>query len=773
MSAEDALAKAKAIAARLSGSGSNDFENNSANATPSPATVNALDVAKAAEAALAGISNAAAAVATTTKRKRWDDPQQQQDDLAKKLKGDDEPDAAAVAASRRVWISTKAKPGGHFRLYWEEHAASIANQISSGDVHLELKGRGSSATAALPGIPEEPLHLLIRAPSMERVEAAEPLVEQLFVMKAENMEETLEDDSTNASSQQQVIAADPTKGYRPAPVASLIHNVNNGGGMDDGGEMLEEKIGVPNGLVGFIIGRGGESISSMQARTGAKVQIQREAEMAPGATQREITICSVTVEAIAACRAIIERMVQDRTNSTNQAQQRYSNNNNGPGSSSQEVRLQQAVEAGHALLKVAVPNTDVGLIIGKAGTTIKSIQDRSGANIQIPQSGDIDNPSIRTVSITHPHGEGAQLAKQMIQDILGSKRNQVPHVTIQVDIPDKDVGMCIGRCGCVIREMQNQTGTKIQIPSVSTPGQPSRIATVFGPSDGCDHVKQMIERIVLEQSSQSVMSGQQQQQLDAYGQFNPQQQQQQQQVPNNMYGQQQQHHQQQQQQQQGVYGYQQQHHQQQQQQQYQQQPQTQHNAYSVGQQVGQQQQQQQQAQDYSKEWAAYYAAQNTAAAQTAAVQTAVAQTAVAVQNATQINTVETAAASNMHSVVASSQGTAVATGQETADTYHEQFHRYAYYYGEEAARKYYGAWSPQQGTPNPYGTNPNGITAPPQSQAPAPAAAAATAISAANNIAASVAAATNVAALAPVAAPRDSGRRGVSNLPAWMTAKQG
>ena len=86
--------------------------------------------------------------------------------------------------------------------------------------------------------------------------------------------------------------------------------------------------------------------------------------------------------------------------------------------------------------------------------------------------------------------------------------------------------MYIGRCGCVIREIQNQTRTKIQIPSVSTSSQPSRIATVFGPSDGCDHVKKIIERIVLEQSLQSVMSGQQQQQLDAYGKFNPQQQQQ-------------------------------------------------------------------------------------------------------------------------------------------------------------------------------------------------------------------------------------------------------
>ena len=104
---------------------------------------------------------------------------------------------------------------------------------------------------------------------------------------------------------------------------------------------------------------------------------------------------------------------------------------------SQDSRLQEAVQAGHIVVTVAVPDTDVGLIIGKAGSTIKGIQDRSGANIQIPQSGDAGNPNIRTVSITHPHVEGANLAKQLIEDILGSKRDQAPQITIQVEIPDK------------------------------------------------------------------------------------------------------------------------------------------------------------------------------------------------------------------------------------------------------------------------------------------------------------------------------------------------
>ena len=126
-------------------------------------------------------------------------------------------------------------------------------------------------------------------------------------------------------------------------------------------------------------------------------------------------------------------------------------------------------------------------------------------------------------------------------------------------------------------------------------------------------------------------------------------------------------------------------------------------------------------QDYSAEWAAYYAAQ---AAAGAAVTTA---------------TVTTPAP-------------APSSEQQAADAYNEQFHRYAYYYGEPAARQYYGAWSPPVGTPNPYGTNPSGITAPPEVTTVEPVIAAAAP--------SSVAVSANV---------RDTGRRGVSNLPAWMT----
>ena len=79
--------------------------------------------------------------------------------------------------------------------------------------------------------------------------------------------------------------------------------------------------------------------------------------------------------------------------------------------------------------------------------------------------------------------------------------------TLILKCPDKDVGMIIGRSGCVIKEMQSRTRCRIQIPPTAPPGSQYRVISVIGPHAGCEQVKQMIERIIAEQSSQSVMTG--------------------------------------------------------------------------------------------------------------------------------------------------------------------------------------------------------------------------------------------------------------------------
>jgi len=426
--AEEAIERAKAIAARLSGESTP-----AAPPASSPGTQHAIDVAAAAQAALASaLGGAPAAIDNTSgKRKRWgvsDDnggggevlPGLQ--DAAKRLKANAEPQ------QRRVWVSTNTRPASHFMLYLSQgdKLSGIATQLHP-DLKIELKGRGSSRNPPPPGMPEEPLHVLIEGDANFVVQA-ETMVEDLL-RQAETT--ALQQDAIEPSATNQALANSAAPGYTPAPVAALIH-----GHTAAPSEILEEQIGVPNGVVGFIIGRGGENITSMQARSGCKVQIQKEHEMMPGQTQRVITLTAPTKESIDMCRGLIENMVADRIRTTNSTATLGSAMST-PGGNTQQIKLNEAIGAGHSLLTVTVPDGDVGLIIGRGGATIRSIQDRSGANIQIPQGADADNPMQRTVSITHPHVEGASVAKQLIEELLASKSQQNqsgPYTSIQVAV---------------------------------------------------------------------------------------------------------------------------------------------------------------------------------------------------------------------------------------------------------------------------------------------------------------------------------------------------
>lgn len=719
------------------------------------------------------------------------------------------------AVTRRVWVSgvTAEKPAAHFVAFCTERLAKLvanynnntnnnsttatatatASSSTTGGpppptapaaehdsatredtpnddedplrLRIRFHGKGAVSDAPpLPGMPEEPLHveIIVGRPDAT-VDAVVAAVDDLLSQAEQAETDHAAVQAAKDSRERALVlltssaAASLTTGgggaYRPASVsamigtvaaltsnlpadrlaAALLHGTNMNAtysGMDGGG--VVEDVRVPNSVVGCIIGRGGETIASLQATTGCKVQIQKEHDLQPGQTDRVITVSSTSAAAVAECRRLIEELVHERTRPQQQQP-------NAGGGSRQQQDAAAAVQSGHALVEMLVPDADVGLIIGKMGgkcvcacgcllvafcclldpdpmaivyrseptcccccffitnscyilATIHQIQEQSGASIQVPRTGNVDDPTVRTLQITHPNVEGATLAKQLIENVLKSKPsfNQSHHhgpnggnnnsASIQVSIPDKDVGLCIGRGGCVIKHMQQVTQSRIQIPPSAQVGESYRVATITGPAEGCQQAQQMISRIVAEQSSVSVMSG----------------------MPftndhhRGMHQQQQQQH---------------------------------------GQSYAPQQQNQQ---GYSAEWAAYHAAQAAAAQQQ--------QEAIA----------------------------AVAPAPAAASDYQEHFFRYAYYYGEEAARQYYGAWAPAEGTPNPYGVNPAGISPAPVAE---PAAAAPVSMQQSMILTPDAPVTTTDITQAEIpptehlADVRETSRRQVSNLPAWMTKK--
>ena len=312
--------------------------------------------------------------------------------------------------------------------------------------------------------------------------------EQAMRLKQEQLKNLAEINGTGTSS------GPPTSSGNVAYNSESIYgagykqmNSNQPNGSGGGsGEDYQIELRVPNPMVGLVIGKGGENIQKMQSQTGVHVQIAKEQDMMPGETYRSIVLKG-RPDAVAECKRMIDEIISSR--------QQGQNGSNPMGG--QKVHSVREME--HAfILKVSVPNDKVGVIIGKQGMTIKGIQERSRAQIQIPSAADEDNPGVRTLCIGGDTKEAVDAAQMeitialqqqaMASQMLGSGgggsggnmgmggqqgnpyTSQAPQTALYLSIPDDKVGVVIGKGGVTIKEIQNRTRVKITIPQTADPG---------------------------------------------------------------------------------------------------------------------------------------------------------------------------------------------------------------------------------------------------------------------------------------------------------------
>ena len=183
-------------------------------------------------------------------------------------------------------------------------------------------------------------------------------------------------------------------------------------------------------------------------------------------------------------------------------------------------------ELGEPQLKVPVPNKDVGLVIGKGGATISAMQQRTGANIQVPSQADADDPNTRTIAV-YGSANACQMAQQEILAVLQNAASSqqagaggsggaagAGGARVQITLTPDQCGLVIGRGGCVIQAMQQRTGARIQIPNDVVPGSvpPVRMVSISGPEDACARAKAEIDAMVGQQHQQQQQQQQQRQQ---------------------------------------------------------------------------------------------------------------------------------------------------------------------------------------------------------------------------------------------------------------------
>ncbi|XP_061944068.1 uncharacterized protein LOC133668308 isoform X1 [Populus nigra] len=182
--------------------------------------------------------------------------------------------------------------------------------------------------------------------------------------------------------------------------------------LEDAEEHLSEdqttsrKIEVPNDKVGVLIGKGGDTIRYLQYNSGAKIQITRDSEADSQSTTRPVELIG-TLSSIRSAEKLINAVIAEAD----------------AGGSPSLVAMGLASSAQTAgvgdQLEIPVPNEKVGLIIGRGGETIKGLQAKSGARIQlIPQHlPEGDGSKERTVRVTGDKRQ-VEMAREMIMDVM-------------------------------------------------------------------------------------------------------------------------------------------------------------------------------------------------------------------------------------------------------------------------------------------------------------------------------------------------------------------
>ncbi|KAF3849053.1 hypothetical protein F7725_015550 [Dissostichus mawsoni] len=245
--------------------------------------------------------------------------------------------------------------------------------------------------------------------------------------------------------------------------------------------LATEDFKVPDKMVGFIIGKGGEQISRIQLESGCKIQIASDSG---GMLDRPCTLTG-SPENIDQAKRLLSEIVE---------QCRY-----GPG-------FHSDMDGNSSIQQILIPANKVGLVIGKGGETIKQLQERTGVQMIMIQDDPMPTGADKPLRITgDPHK--VQQARELVVKLIRDKDqgdfrvgradfgSKMGGSSLDVVVPRFAVGIIIGRNGDMIKKIQNDAGVRIQFKQ-DDGVSPDRVAQVMGQPDHCHHAVHLINELV-------------------------------------------------------------------------------------------------------------------------------------------------------------------------------------------------------------------------------------------------------------------------------------
>ncbi|CAO3662103.1 unnamed protein product [Umbelopsis ramanniana] len=277
----------------------------------------------------------------------------------------------------------------------------------------------------------------------------------------------------------------------------------------------KEEFGVPNNVVGLVIGKGGENLKRIEAASGARIQFGPD----EGESERRCNI-SGEDDQIQVARDMVMQVVSDASATDS----RRGGGGGGPHA---------AYGAGGNTVTVTIPGNKVGLVIGSGGETIRSLESQSGAKIAITQENPGERSYERTINITGNEDAIAR-AKALIDDVVnpsggfrggerdyggqprqggggggyddyqqrpyrtganaygspndsrgggfrgpGGFRGQPGDENDSINVPQSAVGLIIGKGGETIRGLEQESGARIKVDQATSNAEERKVL-LFG-----------------------------------------------------------------------------------------------------------------------------------------------------------------------------------------------------------------------------------------------------------------------------------------------------
>uniref|UniRef100_A0A8R1DTZ9 K Homology domain-containing protein n=1 Tax=Caenorhabditis japonica TaxID=281687 RepID=A0A8R1DTZ9_CAEJA len=284
---------------------------------------------------------------------------------------------------------------------------------------------------------------------------------------------------------------------KPSEDGVLSNTINSN--MDDVDKVVDI-YQVPEKVVGLVIGKGGSEIRQIQQSSGCRVQMDPDNQSVNGF--RNCTI-EGSAPQVALARQLITGVI-----ARNQAGQ--------PGGPS----------GGEVTEEMLIPAEKCGLVIGKAGETIRTIQQQSGlrsCNVVQDSSAPTGQPKpLRMVGIP----AAIETAKALVTNIMNNVTTAQQLVGAaaassqirqggpqhhygggyggtneaqakgEVIVPRVSAGMIIGKGGEMIKRLAQETGTKIQFKPDENPSSEDRVAVIMGTREQIYRATERITEIV-------------------------------------------------------------------------------------------------------------------------------------------------------------------------------------------------------------------------------------------------------------------------------------